>query len=172
MTHKKKNIEYIFEHDTKINMLITGGGMSIITDLLTTAGAAAHIDEINIPYASHTLSNWIGVPRYNEIKSSVSKEMATEMANAAYDNFEGDQDCAFFIGIGVTAALRTSRARHSADQAFISVVINGEEVTFHHLLFTGTNNYLYTRIEQDRMVGDTVVSEVARAIRKMVNMDS
>ena len=99
---------------------MTGGGSGLLASLLTVPGASASVLEAQVPYNEKALTQLIG-----EVDSAAQVEVAGALGMRAYSRAQalsGEQEAHRpTFGLGLTAALETTRPRRGANRAHISV---------------------------------------------------
>ena len=91
---------------------VTGGGASLLTDLLTVPGASKTLLDASIPYANQALADLLG----QTPEQASSTATARALAMAAYQRartFAGNDH----FGFGCTASLATDRAKRGQTRA-------------------------------------------------------
>jgi phosphopantetheine adenylyltransferase len=91
---------------------ITGGGVSLLAELLAVAGASRTVLDASIPYAEQALTDLLGKPP----EQAASQATARALAMAAYQravSFGG----ADHFGLGCTASLVTDRTKRGQTRA-------------------------------------------------------
>lgn len=94
-------------------LYITGGGSSLIEEMLGTAGASASILEVQVPYASQALTELIG----RAPEQACSSTTARQLAIAAYERAQALQADSNNFGFGCTASLATNRTKKGQHRA-------------------------------------------------------
>lgn len=95
-------------------LAVTGGGAGLLAELLTTAGASATVLEAHVPYAAHSMRDFLGTTPEQACCAQTARALAMRCFLRALE-LEGD------FGFAITAALATNRARrgrHGAHLAF------------------------------------------------------
>lgn len=91
---------------------ITGGGASLLSELLAVAGASRTVLDASIPYAEQALTDLLGKPP----EQAASQATARALAMAAYQRAVGFGGADHF-GLGCTASLVTDRAKRGQTRA-------------------------------------------------------
>ena len=97
---------------------VTGGGASLISDLLSIPGASRTVLDAQIPYSCSALSELLGTP----LKSACSDVTARAMAIVAFERavkLGTDRNHAF--GFGLTAAMATGRVRRGRCRTYMAL---------------------------------------------------
>ena len=101
-------------HDSKWRgvLHITGGGASLLAELLAVAGASRTVLDASIPYAEQALADLLGTPP----EQAASRATARALAMAAYQRAVGFGGADHF-GFGCTASLVTDRTKRGQTRA-------------------------------------------------------
>ena len=91
---------------------ITGGGASLLAELLAVAGASRTVLDASIPYAEQALTDLLGTPP----EQAASRATARALAMAAYQRAVGFGGADHF-GFGCTASLVTDRTKRGQTRA-------------------------------------------------------
>ena len=91
---------------------ITGGGASLLAELLAVAGASRTVLDASIPYAEQALIDLLGTPP----EQAASRATARALAMAAYQRAVGFGGADHF-GFGCTASLVTDRTKRGQTRA-------------------------------------------------------
>ena len=91
---------------------ITGGGVSLLAELLAVAGASRTVLDASIPYAEQALTDLLGTPP----EQAASQATARALAMAAYQRAVGFGGADHF-GFGCTASLVTDRTKRGQTRA-------------------------------------------------------
>ena len=91
---------------------ITGGGASLLAELLAVAGASRTVLDASIPYAEQALTDLLGTPP----EQAASQATARALAMAAYQRAVGFGGADHF-GFGCTASLVTDRTKRGQTRA-------------------------------------------------------
>ena len=91
---------------------ITGGGASLLAELLAVAGASRTVLDASIPYAEQALADLLGTPP----EQAASQATARALAMAAYQRAVGFGGADHF-GFGCTASLVTDRTKRGQTRA-------------------------------------------------------
>ena len=103
--------------------LVTGGGVTLLSELLTEPGASATVLEASVPYAEAALIEQLG----GQPDQACSADTATALAMAAFQracdlNTPGQElKQEHLLGFGCTAALATNRKKRGAHRAYLAV---------------------------------------------------
>lgn len=100
------------------SLVVTGGGTSALSALLTQPGASATVLEAGIPYAATALREFLGVAA----DQACSEQTARAMAMVAFQRARRlAPDAGSLAGIAATAALATNRRRRGTDRIHIAI---------------------------------------------------
>ena len=104
---------------------LTGGGASLISELLNTPGASATVLEATVPYAADSLADLLG----RAPDQACSPITARQLAITAYERAQqlGGSTC---FGFGCTASLATNRIKKGAHRAHWAIQTATDTFTF------------------------------------------
>ncbi len=151
---------------------VTGGGVSLLAELLNTAGASATVLEASVPYATTALADVLR----RAPDQATSGATARQLAMAAYERAQSlaDKDAPLF-GFGCTASLATNRVKKGAHRAHWAIQTANDTFTF-SATFDGTREeeeaqllegiwhaLLHCLISHNTDVGDEVIELHAKA---------
>ena len=111
-------IKQIHESPLQLAVAVTGGGSSVISELLATAGASATLLEAAVPYHAKALAEFLG----GQPTSACSNLTARQLAMSAFErgvHLAGD--ASHVAGLGCTAALVTNRQRQGEDRCHLAL---------------------------------------------------
>jgi len=105
----------------KVVIATTGGGAGLQNQLWVPSGASATLLESSMPYDPQAMIDFIG----HEPEKYCAEATALWMASAAHRRarelvLRGGGDARHAIGLGLTAALATDRARKGAERVFVA----------------------------------------------------
>ena len=104
---------------------LTGGGASLLAELLNTPGASGTVLEASVPYANKALSDLLG----RAPDQATSAATARQLAMAAYERANALGEGTLF-GFGCTAALATNRVKKGVHRAHWAVQTATDTFTF------------------------------------------
>jgi nicotinamide mononucleotide (NMN) deamidase PncC/nicotinic acid mononucleotide adenylyltransferase len=104
---------------------LTGGGASLLAEILNTPGASATVLEASVPYASDALSELLG----RTPEQACSATTARQLAMAAYQRAQMLRQGQLF-GFGCTASLATNRAKKGVHRAHWAIQTANDTFTF------------------------------------------
>lgn len=131
--------------------------MQLSTWLLCVPGASNTVLDIQIPYSRESLREIVeaDVP-------CASEEMSIELAKAAFR--KATKLTSFGVpvmGVGVTCALTTSRARRGDDKVFVATYGPKETMHIYRMMFEKGR---WSRVEQDIMASSIALGAISRAM--------
>lgn len=103
--------------------LVTGGGVTLLAELLSEPGASRTVLEASVPYAEAALTKQLG----GQPDQACSEDTARALAMAAFQRAvilnaeQQDHKKQHLIGFGCTAALATNRKKRGAHRAYLAV---------------------------------------------------
>jgi nicotinamide mononucleotide (NMN) deamidase PncC len=107
----------------------TGGGVSLLAEILNTPGASKTVLEASVPYAAASLAGLLG----REPEQATSATTARQLAMAAYERantlIPSSQTGATF-GFGCTASLATDRVKKGIHRAHWAIQTATDTFTF------------------------------------------
>lgn len=110
-------VQRIHDSDTLAVVAVAGAGTEAISWLLGVAGASRTVLEILVPYASSSLTEFVG----SEPEQFVSEETAAAMAKSAYRRaLQLREGAAPVVGIACTATIATDRAKRGDHRCHIA----------------------------------------------------
>ena len=137
-------------------IMVTGGGTSALTWLLSVPGASNTVIEAVVPYSAASLADLLG----REPAQAVSKETARSMAGAAYRRaLSLRKDGTSVAGIACTATIATGRPKRGEHRCHVAAWTAGGVTTYSLRLRGG----LRDRAGEDAVVGSVVVRALAEA---------
>ena len=149
-------IESIHTAPGRAVIMVTGGGTSALTWLLSVPGASNTVIEAAVPYSAASLADLLG----REPDQAVSKETARSMAGAAYRRaLSLRKDGSPVAGIACTAAIATDRPRRGGHRCHVAAWTAGGVTTYSLRLSKGIRD----RTGEDAVVGSVVVRALAEA---------
>lgn len=135
--------------------VVSGGGSSAISRVLSVAGASAFMLEAQVPYSAGALRAYGGFTCDGLCSSRVAGVLS-QVAYARAERFADEvRPCA---GVACTAALQTERERRGADRAHLAVTVKGRH--FHRYVAVDAGS----RIAQERALGETLLAFVKACV--------
>ena len=151
-------------HDSPWNGVfhITGGGVSLLSELLAVPGASRTLLDASIPYAERALTNLLGATP----EQAASQTTARALAMAAYQracNLCSSSD-AYLFGFGCSASLVTDRNKRGQTRAHWAIQTASVSRDFYLELNPGL-----TRNEQEKRLRDALIDSVDAALLLTTN---
>lgn len=163
MNHKSQSpldlVQRIHDSDTLAVVAGAGAGTEAISWLLGVAGASRTVLEILVPYASTSLTEFVGA----EPAQFVSEETALAMARSAYKRaLQLREGAAPVVGLACTATIATDRTKRGDHRCHIAAwSANGVR----------TYNLTYVKGLRDRAGEDEIASKlVLRALAESAGL--
>ena len=104
---------------------LTGGGASLLAEMLNTPGASGTVLEASVPYANNALTDLLG----RAPEQACSAVTARQMAMAAFERAQGLGRGELF-GFGCTASLATNRVKKGVHRAHWAIQTATDTFTF------------------------------------------
>ena len=154
-------IESLHASERMVSLAIAGAGTQAVGWILGVAGASRTVLDIQVPYASSAVVEYIGF----EPEQFVSAETACALARAAYfravDLRSGDSPVA---GVACTATIATDRPKRGEHRCHVAV---------HHATGWAVSSLTLAKGQRDRSGEDAVVSRlILNAIAEVAGIDS
>ena len=141
-------IESLHASDRMVSMAIAGAGTQAVGWILGVAGASRTVLDVQVPYASSAVTDYIGF----EPGQFVSAETACALARAAYFRAvglrSGDSPVA---GVACTATIATDRLKRGEHRCHVAV---------HHATGYAVTSLTLVKGQRDRSGEDAVVSRL------------
>lgn len=113
----KELVQRIHDSETMAVVSVAGAGTAAISWLLGVAGASRTVLEILVPYASTSLTEFVG----SEPSQFVSEDTAVAMAKSAYRRaLQLREGASPVVGIACTATIATDRAKRGEHRCHIA----------------------------------------------------
>lgn len=134
---------------------ITGGGSSLLSDLLMVPGASSTVLDARVPYAAAALEETIS----QELDQACSPRVAQLLAMQAFVKANELAPGGKLFGLGVTASLATNRVKRGKLRAYIALqtALKTQVSELHFPVGT-------SRIQQERLLSDTALQKLAGAL--------
>lgn len=139
-------------------LAITGGGAQLIGELLCVPGGSASVLEAIVPYGEASLTDFLKRTPDQFCSADTALAMAAASLHRARQLTENATDQ--LIGLGVTAALASSRPKKGPHRAFIAVQTAAQ--TLLHSVTLAKNER--TRVEEDAIVSAMALNALRSAI--------
>ena len=152
-------VQRIHDSDTLAVVAVAGAGTEAISWLLGVAGASRTVLEILVPYASSSLTEFVG----SEPDQFVSEETAAAMAKSAYRRaLQLREGASPVVGIACTATIATDRPKRGDHRCHIAAWSASRLHTY---------NLTFIKGMRDRAGEDEIASKlVLRAIAESANI--
>lgn len=152
----RAQIEAIHSAPLQLVLAVTGGGTSAIGQLLAVPGGSRTLLEARVPYCELALAEWLGATP----EQACSERTARAIAMAAFAR--GRQlasNPGRTTGIGVTAALATSRPKRGDHRVHVAWQTAGTTCSLSLVLEKGAR----TRDEEEQLAAELVLYALADA---------
>lgn len=113
-----QQVESLLQGGGQLALAATGGGGELVSWLLNHPGASASVIEVQVPYREEALAAYLGSAGPHRVTAQTARDMA-DRAFVRARRFTGVEEG--IVGVGVTAALATSRSRRGEDRAYIAL---------------------------------------------------
>ena len=113
-----QQVESLLQGGGQLALATTGGGGELASWLLNHPGASASVIEVQVPYREEALAAYLGSAGPHRVTAQTARDMA-DRAFVRARRFTGVEEG--IVGVGVTAALATSRSRSGEDRAYIAL---------------------------------------------------
>ena len=135
---------------------LTGGGAQLVPMLLTTPGASRSVLELRVPYAQRALKDLLGA----EPTRYCVPDVARSLALAAYERAQelSSEEGAPCMGVGCTAALRSTPERRGQHRCYIAVATDEGVHELELMLTKGVRE----RAEEDEVVSRCMLLGLAK----------
>ena len=152
-------VQRIHDSDTLAVVAVAGAGTEAISWLVGVAGASRTVLEILVPYASTSLTEFVG----SEPDQFVSEDTASAMAKSAYRRaLQLREGSAPVVGIACTATIATDRTKRGDHRCHIAAWSGNGISTF---------NLTYVKGLRDRAGEDEIASKlVLRALAESAGL--
>ena len=118
-----QQVETLLQSGVQLVLATTGGGSELASWLLNHPGASRVVIEVQVPYREKALAAFLGSAGPHRVTSRTAREMADRaFARARVFTDAGEQ----IVGVGLTAALATSRQRRGEERVYIALRLPGE----------------------------------------------
>jgi len=111
----------------------TGGGISLLAELLTEPGASATVLEASVPYAEAALADQLGGEPDQACSLATARALAMAAWQRSVDLSQQQQTEALhnLFGFGCTAALATNRKKRGPHRAYLALQTLETSASFH-----------------------------------------
>ena len=134
---------------------VTGGGVSLLSELLGVAGASRTVLDATIPYANNALTQLLG--RAPEQASSAATARA--LAMAAFQRASILGEAGSYFGLGCTASLVTDRKKRGQTRAHWAI----QTATATYGFYQGLDPQ-QPRSEQERLLRERLIESLGAAL--------
>lgn len=134
---------------------VTGGGVSLLSELLGVAGASRTVLDATIPYANNALTQLLG--RAPEQASSAATARA--LAMAAFQRASILGEAGSYFGLGCTASLVTDRTKRGQTRAHWAI----QTATATYGFYQGLDPQ-QPRSEQERLLRERLIESLGAAL--------
>jgi nicotinamide mononucleotide (NMN) deamidase PncC len=134
---------------------VTGGGVSLLSELLGVAGASRTVLDATIPYANNALTQLLG--RAPEQASSAATARA--LAMAAFQRASILGEAGSYFGLGCTASLVTDRKKRGQTRAHWAIQTATATYGFYQEL-----DPQQPRSEQERLLRERLIESLGAAL--------
>jgi nicotinamide mononucleotide (NMN) deamidase PncC len=153
-------IETIQSSGFKAVVVVTGGGFGAVHALLSHPGASRFVFEVQVPYSSEAMFDYLG----ENLDQACSSEAATTLAQRAFEralifSLSGKVSSPI-LGIACTSALQTNRERKGEDRAFVCIKSRKKEFSRKLAIPSGS------RAEQEAILSDAFLNLIAEALKE------
>ena len=152
-TKLRNTIKAIHSSHIQAAIAVTGGGAQALSWLMEVPGASRTILNIDVPYSSKALENYLGWSP----NTAVSGKVAKYLAHRAFQNAVNLNSAASVVGIGATATIRTDRQKRGEHKFFIAACTREEIMVLSAKLIKG----LRDRQGEDEIISKLIVKLLA-----------
>jgi len=148
----------IINSNYQIVFVITGGGASALSNILTTPGASNIFLEAQIPYNKKTLTEYLN----KNVENSCNAITAVNLADIAFKraiNITNKKK--LILGVSCTAALKTLRKRKGKDRAHIAV--HSHKCKFYKYISLNQQ----TRENQETILSNSIIYYINECINRL-----
>jgi len=133
--------------------LVTGGGVTLLAQLLSEPGASATVLEASVPYAEAALNQQLGGNPDQACSADTARALAMAAFQRARELNADDQkhNLEHLIGFGCTAALATNRKKRGSHRAYLAVQTLTKTATATVEFDKGANGMGDRTVEEDQV---------------------
>ena len=154
MTHEiRQIIQNIHDSPYQAVITIAGAGSQALTWILTEPGASKTILEINVPYSTKSLNDYLGEPQ----NKMVSEKVAIKLANRSLLRAQQIAENQPVIGIGVTATIKTDSPKRGKHRCFVAASTDKSTKVWDLTLLKGIRD----RVNEDKIVSYLTIMALA-----------
>lgn len=138
-------------------VVVTGGGMQAVADLLAVPGASRTVLEALVPYSQASQAAFLG----QAVDQSVTAAAGAALAKAAYRRAIElrESETVPVAGLACTGALATDRPKKGDHRAHIGLTTTDGTTVYSLILHKGARN----RAGEEQVVSSLIVSILAQA---------
>jgi hypothetical protein len=140
-----RSVQAIHDAPPRLVYAFAGAGSLALHWLHAAAGSSRTVLEAVDAYAPRSLAGLLGGQPAQAVSAATARGMAAWAAARARALAEGDWP---LVGVGLTAAIATDRARRGADRAFVAVSAGGAVTVYALTMVKGAR----ARAEQEELV--------------------
>lgn len=156
-------IAQIHSAPPRIVFVFAGAGSLALWQLHRVAGSSRTLLEAVDCYAPRSLAGLLGAPPAQAVSDATARAMASWARRRASALAEGDWP---LLGVGLTAALATDRARRGADRCYLAIAASPTVRSF-----ALTLSKERTREEQESLVAQLTIGALALACGLQTNIE-
>jgi nicotinamide mononucleotide (NMN) deamidase PncC len=147
----------------KVVLAVSGGGAMAAAWLLAVPGASRTVLEVQVPYATEAMADWLG----GAPGSYCSAETAREMARRARERGAWLAPGEEVVGIGATASLRSDRPKKGDHRVYLAAAMAGGVVSLSLRLAKEQRD----RASEEEVVSRLVLNLLAEAFDLSARLD-
>ena len=117
---ERKLITAIHGTPTKVCLVITGAGTSVISALSAVSGASRTVIDAQVPYSRAALDDYVGAVADQHVSKTEAELMAKRAYRRAVELNDAEGPQSHLIGLSCTAAIATDRVRRGENRAHIA----------------------------------------------------
>ena len=118
-----QQVEALLHSGVQLALATTGGGSELASWLLNHPGASGTVVEVQVPYREEALAAYLGSAGPHRVTAQTARDMSGRAFTRAR-RFTGASEG--IIGVGITAALTTSRQRRGEDRVCLALRLPSE----------------------------------------------
>lgn len=162
MTTSHQAIQNLYDSPWQIALCLTGGGSRIASDLLTVPGASTTVLDIAIPYASTSLSEYLGQAPDQFCSRQTAMQMATVAWQKAVEfSSPSDRRSANLLGVSCTASLASSKPKRGDHRIWIAT----ESASNSQILSLVLKKGLRSRVEEEAVAAELLLYAICEACK-------
>ena len=154
-------VESLHGSERMLSLAIAGAGTQAIGWILGVAGASRTVLDIQVPYASSAVTDYLGFEPVQFVSDETSRAMARAAYFRAVDLRSGMSPVA---GVACTATIATDREKRGEHRCHVAV---------HHAMGWSVTSLTLAKRQRDRSGEDAVVSRlILNAIAEVAGIES